>query len=78
MHFAHFYTEGIQHKTDFFAVEDLHPVEGGIDEDKHVSVAKVHPHPVRDDAAQTIEPQAHVYGTVVEPVPMAVVNAEHC
>ncbi len=62
----------------FFAVEDTHPVAGRVDKDKHVSVVEVHPHTVRDDAAQTIEPKAHVYGTVVDPVPMAVVKAEHC
>lgn len=53
-------------------MEDLHPVAGGIDEDKHVSVAKVHPHPVRNYATLAIESQTYIHRTVVEPVPVAV------
>lgn len=59
-------------------MEDLHTVAGRIDKDKHVSLAQVHPHPVRDFAAQAVEPQVHVYVTVVEPVPVAGIKAEHC
>ena len=43
-----------------------------------IFIAQVHPHPVRDYAAQAVEPQTHVYGTVVEPVPVARIKAEHC
>lgn len=51
------------------SVEDLHPVAGSIDKDKHVSVYEAHPHLVRDYAAQAVEHQTHVYRTAVEPVP---------
>ena len=60
----------------FFAV-DFHPVAGDADKDKHIHAAEVHPHPVRDYAAQSVEPQTHVYGTVVEPVAVTIVKAEH-
>ncbi len=44
------------------SMEDLHPVAGSIDKDKHVSVSEAHPHLVRDYAAQAVEHQAHVTG----------------
>ena len=50
---------------------------GDADKDKHIHAAEVHPHPVRDYAAQSVEPQTHVYGTVVEPVAVTIVKAEH-
>lgn len=58
-------------------MEDLHPVTGGVDEDKYVSVAKVHPHPVCDYATQAVESQTHIRWTVVEPVPVAIIKAKH-
>lgn len=60
-----------------FSVKDLYSVTGYIDKDKQVSVSEVHPNPVRDYAAQSIESQVYVYRTVVEPVTMATVKAEH-
>ena len=65
---AYFYTKGIQYKIAFFAVKDLHPVAGGVDEYKHVSIVKVHPHPVRDYAPKAVEYQTHIRRMVVEPV----------
>ena len=66
--FCLFLYEGNKYKIAFFAVKDLHPVVGGVDEYKHVSIVKVHPHPVRDYATQTVEYQTHIHRMVVEPV----------
>ena len=77
-HSAHLDAQGIQHETAFFAVQDLHPVPGCIDEHEHVSTANVHPHAVVHYAAQTVEPHTHVHRSVVQPVAHGVVKAEHC
>ena len=77
-HSAHHDAQGIQHEAAFFAVKDLHPVPGCIDEYEHVSAAHVHPHAVVHYAAQTVETHAHVHRSVVQPVAHGVVKAEHC
>ena len=59
-------------------MESLHPVTGGVfDKDEHISVSEVHAYLAHGYAAQAIDPQAHVYRAVVEPVTVAVVKAEH-
>jgi len=58
-------------------MEQLHQLAAPADEDEHVSVANIAPHPLMHHAAQRADALAHVRPARAQEVTHRVVKAEH-